>query len=72
MDRDREFYRIEEAASQLGVGRTFLWGLIAKGEIKTVKLGRATRIPAIGAPAVRRQAHGDGTVGGQDPTGARA
>ena len=46
MDRERELYRIEEAASQLGVGRTFMWGLIAKGEIKTVKLGRATRIPA--------------------------
>jgi excisionase family DNA binding protein len=46
MERDRELYRIEEAASQLGVGRTFLRGLIAKGEIKTVKLGRATRIPA--------------------------
>ena len=46
MDRNPDFYRIEEAATQLAVGRTFLWGLIVRGEIKTVKLGRATRIPA--------------------------
>lgn len=46
MDQDRELYRIEEAASQLGIGKTYLWSLIAKGELKTVKLGRATRIPA--------------------------
>jgi excisionase family DNA binding protein len=46
VQREPQLYRVDEAANQLSVGRTFLWGLISKGEIRAVKVGRATRIPA--------------------------
>ncbi|MFA7585194.1 MAG: helix-turn-helix domain-containing protein [Novosphingobium sp.] len=36
--------RVNEAARMIGVGRTKLYELIAAGEVKTVKLGKATRI----------------------------
>lgn len=38
--------RIDEAAGLLGVGRSFLYELVRSGEISSVKLGRARRIPA--------------------------
>jgi excisionase family DNA binding protein len=34
-----------QAAQRLGCGRTFLYELIARGELTKVSLGRATRIP---------------------------
>jgi excisionase family DNA binding protein len=34
-----------EAAQRLGCGRTFLYQLIARGELPKISLGRATRIP---------------------------
>lgn len=46
MEEEPQLYRIDEAAALLSCGKTFVWGLIAKGELKTVKLGRSTRIPA--------------------------
>lgn len=46
MDREPQLYRVDEAASQLSVGRTFMWGLIERGEIRVVKLGRSTRVPS--------------------------
>jgi len=46
LEKEPQLYRIEEAASQLGVGKTFLRNLIGMGEIKAVKLGRSTRIPS--------------------------
>lgn len=36
---------IEDAAEQLSIGRTYLYGLIQKGEIRSVKLGKSRRIP---------------------------
>jgi excisionase family DNA binding protein len=36
--------RVNDAANMIGVGRTKLYELIAKGEVETVKLGKATRI----------------------------
>lgn len=35
----------EEAARVLGIGRTRTYALIASGELQSVKLGRARRIP---------------------------
>ena len=46
MEREPQLYRSEEACGLLACGKTYLWDLVAKGEIRTVKLGRATRIPA--------------------------
>jgi len=37
--------RVEEAADQLGVGRTLLYAKVLSGEIESVKVNRARRIP---------------------------
>ncbi|OGO51922.1 MAG: hypothetical protein A2148_04550 [Chloroflexi bacterium RBG_16_68_14] len=34
-----------EAAERLGIGRSYLYGLVMRGEIASVKLGRARRVP---------------------------
>lgn len=36
----------EQAAKRLEVGRSTLYGLIASGEVESIKVGRARRIPA--------------------------
>ncbi len=38
-------YSAEEAASLLGIGRTFMFHLIATGEIDSLKIGRLRKIP---------------------------
>jgi len=35
-----------QEGQEIGVGRTFVWGRMAKDEVDTAKPGRATRIPA--------------------------
>lgn len=37
----------EAAAAQLSCGRTYVFGLIASGELESVKIGRLRRIPAV-------------------------
>jgi excisionase family DNA binding protein len=36
----------EDTADQLSCGRTTVYGLMAAGELKSVKIGRSRRIPA--------------------------
>ena len=36
----------EEAAETLGIGRTFLYSLLASGKLQSIKLGRRRLIPA--------------------------
>ncbi len=36
----------EDAAKRLSIGRTKMFELIASGEIQSVKIGRARRVPA--------------------------
>ena len=36
---------VEEAADQLGVGRTVMYRLLSSGAVKSVTLGRLRRIP---------------------------
>ena len=43
---DRLLHRIPEAAWRLGLGRSTLYELIAAGELRAIKIGRAVRIPA--------------------------
>ncbi len=38
-------YRIEAAADLLGIGKTKLYELVPAGDLSTVKIGRATRVP---------------------------
>jgi len=39
-------FSVPDAASQLSVTARHLWNLVAKGEIRTVSLGRRRLIPA--------------------------
>ena len=36
--------RVNDAARMIGVGRTKLYQLISRGELETVKIGKATRV----------------------------
>ena len=38
---------VREVGAALGCGKTYVYELIARGELQTVKLGRKTRIPAV-------------------------
>ena len=39
--------RVNDAALMIGVGRTKLYELISRGELETVKIGKATRITTV-------------------------
>jgi excisionase family DNA binding protein len=43
---DALLLRIPKAADRLGLGRSKFYELIASGEIETVRIGRAVRVPA--------------------------
>lgn len=63
---DKVLLRVDEAAAALGVGRSFMYGLVQRGDIGSVKLGRARRIPRHELDAyIRRleedQAEGEGS-----------
>ncbi|WP_203708570.1 helix-turn-helix domain-containing protein [Asanoa iriomotensis] len=45
-DDSRVVLTIEEAARQLGVGRTTMYGLVSAGAIRSITIGRLRRIPA--------------------------
>jgi excisionase family DNA binding protein len=36
---------VEEAAEQLGMGRTKVYELVAKGELASIQIGKSRRIP---------------------------
>ncbi len=42
----RVIYTIEEAARQLGIGRTTMYALVMSGEVRSVTIGRLRRVPA--------------------------
>jgi excisionase family DNA binding protein len=41
---------VEEAADQLGIGRTLMYALVKDGEVESVHIGRLRRIPADALP----------------------
>ena len=45
MAAEKVLLTVSEAAERLGVGRSFLYGVIQRGGLPTVKLGRARRVP---------------------------
>lgn len=42
---------VEQAADQLGIGRTLAYALVKSGEVESVQIGRLRRIPAAALPA---------------------
>jgi len=45
MDSQRLLLTIPEVASRLGLGRSLVYQLVMKGEISSIKVGRARRVP---------------------------
>lgn len=43
---ERLLLTIDDVAKQLGVGKTTVYVLLAKGALRAVRIGRSTRIPA--------------------------
>ncbi len=41
---------VEEAAEQLGIGRTLMYALVKQGVVESVQIGRLRRIPADALP----------------------
>jgi excisionase family DNA binding protein len=41
---------VEEAAEQLGIGRTLMYTLVKRGAVESVQIGRLRRIPADALP----------------------
>jgi excisionase family DNA binding protein len=37
--------RVNDAAERLGVSRTTLYGLIGKGDLRVIRIGRSIRVP---------------------------
>ena len=42
---DKVLLTVSEAAERLGIGRSYLYGLMMRGEIASLKLGRSRRVP---------------------------
>ncbi|MEU3272537.1 helix-turn-helix domain-containing protein [Saccharomonospora sp. NPDC006951] len=42
----RVMFTAEEAAEQLGIGRTMMYRLLRDGDIESVRIGRLRRVPA--------------------------
>lgn len=42
---DRVLLTVEEAAEQLGIGRTTTYALVKTGELESVRIGRLRRVP---------------------------
>ncbi|MGH7641704.1 MAG: helix-turn-helix domain-containing protein [Candidatus Dormibacteria bacterium] len=63
---------VREAASVLGCRRTFLYGMIQRGELPVIKLGRLTRIPAAALDEyVRGQFNADWRARAPEPSRPR-
>jgi excisionase family DNA binding protein len=45
MDNNKKLLNVNETATALGLGRSLVYTLIATGEITSIKIGRARRIP---------------------------
>lgn len=42
---DEYLLTVDEAARRLGMGRTYVYTLVLRGELPSVKLGRSRRVP---------------------------
>ena len=46
MENDRLLFTVPEAAAKLGLGRSLVYNLIMSGELDSITIGRARRVPA--------------------------
>jgi excisionase family DNA binding protein len=51
----RKAYRVNELTAVLGVGRTTIYRLMATGELRRIKIGATTLIPAADVDALLQQ-----------------
>ena len=52
-------YRATEVAKMLGLGRSTVFAMMASGQLPTVRIGRAVRIPRAGLERWLREQTGD-------------
>jgi excisionase family DNA binding protein len=75
METDALLLRATEVAAALGIGRATAYELMASGELPTVRIGRAVRVPRAGLEEWIRQqttcAEGNGASDGS-PDGERS
>jgi len=45
---DKLLLTVPEAAARLGLGRSLIYQLVMRGEIASIKVGRARRVPSQG------------------------
>jgi excisionase family DNA binding protein len=64
----RLLYSVEEAAQLLGIGRTFMFELVAAGQVASLKIGRRRKIPSAALDDYVRRLAADQTAisGNQD------
>lgn len=48
-------FTVSEAAERLGLGRTLVYSLVLRGDIKSVRVGRCRRVPAQALEAFVRE-----------------
>jgi excisionase family DNA binding protein len=60
---ERVLLTVEEAAEQLGIGRTLAYALIRNGEIESVRIGRLRRVPTTAIQDYARRLVNDGSTG---------
>jgi excisionase family DNA binding protein len=56
---ERVLLTVEEAAEQLGIGRTLTYKLISSGEIESIRIGRLRRVPTAAIQDYARRLSGD-------------
>ena len=54
--------KIDEACQILGLGRTFVYGLISSGQLESLKIGKARRVPVWAIEKYLAAQDGSGTA----------
>ena len=60
----------QELAEVLRIGRTQAYSLLARGELRTIRVGRSLRIPCTEVDAYVRRKLGPGGTGRRPPAGS--
>ncbi len=60
---DKRLLTVTEAAATMGIGRSLLYGMVMRGEIQSISLGRARRIPVAAIDDFIARLRADAPVG---------